>query len=432
VLSEHFDQSENYEKGAKYSRLTAKKSEKTASLGDAIVFAAKCIECLERLPRTDAVIEDLIDARTTLGLYMSQMGYFVEAKEAVEPIVEFASKRNYKRRLCQIYIIMGAYKYMGEENFPEAFANLEKALEISSEINDVVTHFFANFWLGFSLSLDCQFAKASYYLQKALDINLAGNNLWGMSVTKSFVSTLVHCFQGKINLADETTKEALEMAEDSGDLLTKAVAYVARGWSYFSKGYLDRAKEHLLQGANLCERSNHLGWIFLAQEGLGHARFQSGEYKESIAHYEKAAWLYEQNRLSASAVKLNLLGAARARVLNNEKGIDLESLYSFLEETKTKNCEGESRRYMGEILLNIDDQHFSEAKDWIEKAIEADKKNGIMLHLGWDYALYADLFKRKGNITKAKANLTKAIDIYRECGADGWVEKAEKELTSIS
>jgi len=38
------------------------------------------------------------------------------------------------------------------------------------------------------------------------------------------------------------------------------------------------------------------------------------------------------------------------------------------------------------------------------------------------------LFKRKGDLTKAQEILTKAIDIFKECGADGWVEKYEIEL----
>jgi hypothetical protein len=52
-------------------------------------------------------------------------------------------------------------------------------------------------------------------------------------------------------------------------------------------------------------------------------------------------------------------------------------------------------------------------------------------HLGKDYALYADLLKRKGDKLKARENLCKAIEIFRECGADGWVEKAERELAAI-
>ena len=47
----------------------------------------------------------------------------------------------------------------------------------------------------------------------------------------------------------------------------------------------------------------------------------------------------------------------------------------------------------------------SDAETWIKKAIEADKRNGMLWHLGSDYALYSDLFRRKGDLTKAKLNL---------------------------
>jgi hypothetical protein len=56
----------------------------------------------------------------------------------------------------------------------------------------------------------------------------------------------------------------------------------------------------------------------------------------------------------------------------------------------------------------------------------------MIFHLGRDYALYADLFKRKSDRLKARENLGKAIEILKECGADGWVEKAERELVALS
>ena len=45
--------------------------------------------------------------------------------------------------------------------------------------------------------------------------------------------------------------------------------------------------------------------------------------------------------------------------------------------------------------------------------------------------LYAELFKRKGDQPKAKENLEKAIEVLTDCGADGWVEKYEKELAAL-
>jgi hypothetical protein len=88
-------------------------------------------------------------------------------------------------------------------------------------------------------------------------------------------------------------------------------------------------------------------------------------------------------------------------------------------------------RYIGEILLNLDDKNMSEASQWIEKAIEADTKNEAKLHLGKDYALYAEFFKRKGDRSRAGEKLGQAIDVLKKCGADGWVEKYEKELKML-
>jgi hypothetical protein len=107
-------------------------------------------------------------------------------------------------------------------------------------------------------------------------------------------------------------------------------------------------------------------------------------------------------------------------------------LYSYAPKNKFKLLDGRMRRYIGEILLNIDDQHISDTESWVKKAIEADKRNGVMFELGNDYALYAELFKRKGDQSKAKENLNKVIEIFKECGADGWVKKAEKELAALS
>jgi tetratricopeptide (TPR) repeat protein len=123
---------------------------------------------------------------------------------------------------------------------------------------------------------------------------------------------------------------------------------------------------------------------------------------------------------------------ARSKLMNKEKDVNLESLYAFSRNNKIRALEGWLQRCIGEILLNIDDQHISEAEHWIQKAIEADKRNQTMFWLGKDYALYADLFKRKGDRLKAQENLGKAIEILKECGADGWVTKYEKELSKLS
>ncbi|MFC1885634.1 transposase family protein [Thermodesulfobacteriota bacterium] len=117
---------------------------------------------------------------------------------------------------------------------------------------------------------------------------------------------------------------------------------------------------------------------------------------------------------------------------NNEKNIDLESLYDYVDKNKLKTYEGIMLPCIGEFLMNFDDDHITEAEDWIKKSIEFHKKNGMRWYLGKDYALYAELVKRKGDPLKAKEKLGKSIEILTDCGADGWVEKYEKELAELS
>jgi len=118
--------------------------------------------------------------------------------------------------------------------------------------------------------------------------------------------------------------------------------------------------------------------------------------------------------------------------MNNEKDINLSEIFKWYEDIKIKWVKGFALNIIGKILLNIDDQHISEAEGWIKRAIETNQKYGMMWYLARDYTLYADLLKRKGDLPKAKEKLNKSTDIFKECGADGWVEKYEKELASFS
>jgi predicted ATPase len=184
VLSEHYIASENYEKAAAYSKLSAKKAEKAASLNDAITYAKKRVASIEKLNQTDNMAKQLIDARTILGLYMTQMNYYSEAKEAIDPIFNLALKHDYKRRISQIYTIVGAYNFNVEEDFLEASKHFEKALKISEEVNDIISLVLANYGLGAVLSYNCEFEKSYLYIEKALEINEAVNNLWGIATMK--------------------------------------------------------------------------------------------------------------------------------------------------------------------------------------------------------------------------------------------------------
>jgi tetratricopeptide (TPR) repeat protein len=432
VLAEHYITSENYEKGAEYSRLAERKTEKAGSLVDAIEYARKRIKCLEKLPQSDELQKELIDARTVLGLYSIQIGYHAAAKEAVQPILDLANAGGYKRRLSQIYTIMGTYHFQVEEDFDKAFNYLEDALIISQELNDMVSILFSNFWLAIVRSVNCEFERAVSHFDKALEINLAANSLWGTSIMKSNLSYFIFYFQGGVGLSYQTSKEALQGANASGDIFSKAMALVCHGIACYGRGLFAKAIDHLSEGRKFCEKINLVIFHALAHFFLGESYFEMGDFETPKEHFSTATRILKHNQIIPSWKNTNKLAMAKTKVMNGERDIDLQSLYNLVNDNKAKIWDGWIRRCVGEILLNIDEHHMVEAQDWIIRSIEADQNNGVLLNLGKDYALYAELLRRKGDSEAAGKKMHKAIELFRNCGADGMLRNAEKKLASIS
>jgi len=325
----------------------------------------------------------------------------------------------------------GLEALLSEEDFPNAFKYLEDALKVAEELNHIPSLFMANFWLASALSYSCEFEKALYHFEKALEINVAANSTWGIVAVKSNMALHVPNFQGELALGYQTSDEALRIAEDTGDIYSKAHAYTVYGSSCYCKGLFEEAEGYLLKAADFCERMNLFQIWFVAHWTLGETYFDRREYRKSQDHYNRANFVSEYGRLARSLTNSSKIALARARVMNNEKDINLSEIFERYEASKWKVTKGWMARHVGEILLNIDNQHMDEAEDWIKKAIEADKRNGMMWYLGRDYASYAELLKRKGDLSRARENLNTAIGILKECGADGWVKRYEEELAKL-
>ncbi len=432
VLAEHFFISEDYEKSAEYSRRAGRQCERAALFYDAVAHAKKRVRALEQMPRTDASEKQIIDARTLLGLYMAQMHHLTEAKKTIDPIIAPVVRQDNKKRLCQLYTILATYSYVVEENYPEAFRLFEEALDISAQAKDVISTVLASTWYGVALGWNCDFEKALVSHQRALDINLAAKNPSGIAIMKSNLGWSGYFYAGKMDLAYQTTLEAARLAEEIGDIFSKPMPYTEHGESCFGKGFFGEAEKYLLMGVEACEKINVYTYNLLGRLALGELYFELGDYSRSREQYEKSSSLCDRMQCVASLSNLGKAGMARSDAIKKDNDVDLESLYRYARKNRVKAVEGRIRRYIGEILLNIDESHFPEAEQWILAAVEADRKNRLLFCTGQDHALYADWHRKKGDVRGARDQLIRAIDIYRECGSDGWVEKAQKALAELA
>lgn len=432
ALCDHFMAGENYERGEVCAKLAARKALKTGALQDAIDQTLKRITCLERLPLTDERQQKIIATRSVLALNLAQLNRYFEAKEAVDPVIGLALSSGYKKQLCQMRTVMGAYYAHQEENFTAASEAFQNALSLSEEVNDIVTTFLSSYWFGSNLCLNCEFEEGTRHLQKALDISIAAGNPRGIASTKASFSYFCLFNQGKIDSGYRASIEAVQVAEESRDDYSKGIAYNCHGVSCYGMGLFGEAEKHLLKGIGFCEKVGEKGWNFLSHWCLGEIYFESMDFPEAIKWYERGCRLLQDSLLFPSLLCWGRAGMIRAGNRIHPKEADLDSLYALSRNNRYKAAQGWILSCIGAVLMNLGEFNFPDAEIWIGKAIEQDQRNGTRFFLAKDYALYASLLNQKGDRPKAREQLGRAVDIMKECGADGWVDKAKWELALIS
>ena len=308
---------------------------------------------------------------------------------------------------------------------------LETASRVSDKRKDIASIVYVNYWLGFALAANCEFERALHHLEQVLNFHLKANNLSWIAVLKSLISYLVYYFKGDIYRAYQLSQEAVHTSEETGDIHSKLFAYSCYGASLFAKGTLDEAKKVLLQALEFSEKANQLWWKIGCKLYLGDVHFYIGKYQKSQDYIIEAIKGLEREKIYPSFLNLCKIALVRAQVASNSVNIDLEALQSYASQSKYEFLNGWTKKSIAEILLLTGDEHLPEAEEWITQSIKADKKNGLKYQIGQDLAIYAEIFKQKGESAKAIEKLRKAIDILSECGADGWVQKYEKEMEAL-
>jgi hypothetical protein len=240
--------------------------------------------------------------------------------------------------------------------------------------------------------------------------------------------------QGKTDMALQVCTEALGAATESGDIFAKQPAYTHYGLTSYYKGHLQEAEKYLLEALAYHKKSPS-GWAAYTAHFLGLTYHDMGNYDKAKKYAQQCVSIMEDARFFPSWLNCHKLWLKNNKILNGEYDFDIHELYELIkghEKNRLAMSKSYESRCIGEIFLHIDDHHMAEAEAWIRRSIDFDGTYAIPWNLGKDHALYADWCKKKGDIQGAKEQLTKAIDLFRECGADGWVTRTEKTLAALS
>jgi hypothetical protein len=80
-------------------------------------------------------------------------------------------------------------------------------------------------------------------------------------------------------------------------------------------------------------------------------------------------------------------------------------------------------RCVSNILIYGNRGALADAQYAVERAIEADVRNGVKWSLAMDHATYANILSKRKLSKESQENLEKAKDIFQKCGAEGWAKR---------
>ncbi len=224
----------------------------------------------------------------------------------------------------------------------------------------------------------------------------------------------------------------MRTAEGSGDIYVQGMSHSYYGTACYHKGFFAEAEDHLLKGMTLGEKTTHFTWGSWASAFLGDMYFDLEEYEKSLGAYQRAFSFLEKRKFGPSWLNLIKVGMTRSRVLKGDLGINLGEVINSFDQNKNRGFAGWIAQYISEILLHLDRHLIREAQEWVEKAIELDRKNGMRLLLARDYALSAKISQKMGDGERSRNIFGQAIKIFRECGADGYWRKTGREIAAVA
>jgi class 3 adenylate cyclase/tetratricopeptide (TPR) repeat protein len=431
ILAEHFFKAENHKKAEEYLRLAAKEARKKSAFLDAISYAEKGIECAEKVADSESNNRKLVDARTLLAGYHMSLNHHVKAKDAVAPIVELAQRMAYRKRLPTIYVVLGTYYLLVEENFPKGVQFLNDALEIAKATKNYFSVWSVYWFTALGCYYENEVENAIECLKRGMRLSVKANHPGPEIFLQSYIITWYLSWQGKIEQALNESSECLRIAEETGDLYYQTPASICCGVSSYVKGDFEKAEAYLLQALDFSERTGHYTNWMTACEHIFEVYISKRAYRKAASYFERMIAMLEPMNYRPSEIGLYRVGLAMAKVLDADRNIDIDELMAYRRNIKSSRMRNKCTRYLCDILLNIDAQQ-NRVENWIRRLIEMDKQNSFRFFLAQDHALYAEFYKRHGKRPKAEAHLGKVIDIFTECGASGWAAIYEEKFANLN
>jgi len=315
-------------------------------------------------------------------------------------------------------------------NYPEAFENLSKGLEVFRKLNEIEGTAECYILLGLVLRSQGRPVQALEYSQKALAALESVSDPYRLSVLQNNLS-LTYMDLNRWDQGLESLSKSVELKKQISDLKGLGLSHNNMGLIYLRKGLFDKSFEHLTIALQLFREIRDGSGVALVYHNLGDLHRNKQEWREASHYLEKslriARELGEESRAADCLLLLAKTTTEQSNFDQSRRGLN-QALDLF---TKAKNTFGEAevQLALGELALRM--ENMPQAEEYVNQVRLFTESAGNKWFEGCYKRTHALLLKLQGKQEVCLEYLLQSVGLFKELGARYELGKTYLELGKI-
>ena len=452
TLAYHFARGQSTAKAVDYLVKAGEKSLSRYAVEEAHEYFKKAYRILaskDRLSEEEQII--LIDILNSWGYAFYYLGEFKQFIDIFSTHQNLADSLQDMAKVGMFYAWFGvAYCMAGQTK--ASYDYLRKGLELGEKTGNQKVVGYACTWLPFACGEMGLFAEGIEYGERAQKIAesfpsdpyLFFKSLGGLC--------FIYAWQGEPRPLFNGAKRLIEYGEKNANSRSKVFGLWMKAFAHWVVGDMksaqigsEKAIEVALDPFYGQFPKTILGMAYLFGGKLQEAKnvFQSGlEFSEKRGigilsepySYFLAPILFAEGQMQQGS---KLMEKVRKTLIRNQRRVFYAQSEYVLGEVNSQIATGPKpsisimAKNIGFLIKNVPFAT-KKAEEHFHKAIDLFKEIGMKGFLGHSYLSLGSLFKATKRPDQARQCILNAIDIFKECEADGWLKQANEALDSLS
>jgi tetratricopeptide (TPR) repeat protein len=438
-LAHHALRGEIWDKAVLYYRQAGTQGMAHSAYREAMTCFQQALTALRQLPENCRMYEEGVDLWLALRAASHPLGetwqYFNHLNEAER----FAIALDDQHQLGRVYTALaGCYWWIGDHERAATYS--QQVRTVAETLGDVALQLPVRYVLGLAYfyqgsyrqALDCfRFVIATYGDDTSIGYYAAG----GASILTfaHAALNLPHAECGTFTEGLLYGTEGSRLADAADHLYSRILGHTFVGFLYLRKGALHEAIPLLESGLGLCRSGNIPRFVPDIASWLGNALTLSDRLSEALPLLEDAVQQGDAMRFMAGhALRVAHLSEAYGRAGRVDEALNqAQRSLELAREHKEHGHEAYVRRLLGDIAAHRDPPDIDQAETHYQQALALANELGMRPLQAHCHRGLGTLYSQTGQSEPARAELSTAIEMYRDMDMTFWLPETEAVLAEV-